>query len=455
MRLLTSKNNTVFIVYAFAFLISFVFWGMQSIMITNIGPELFSKDYLYSIFGTFVFFSFGSTLVGGILADRYIGHYNASLVGALSLLLGVFCLSIKIKFYCILGVALNCIGYAFLSTNKTVLLNSLFNKNTEDNCRKAFNISYAFTNAGALLGPVFFGFMLKSTSWNTIFAYFSIVFSFWFFIFIKMKPSFKITTSFTPAKSIFSAIIVFFMSFTFFYGFQFPNIVYGIAFFISVLVGIYLLYLIYTRDDHKNILTITVLTIFLIIFYGIFFQINSFLLPIYETLVNKNIFAIDIPSSVFVSIEPGFVVVISPIVTALLFFKNKKNYLLKSVFVAFVLEGVAFLIFALAFKDTSHKVSIIWPLLSCFVLAIAEIYISPTTSAAIAMLAPDDLKGTLVGISRISLGFSGVISGYIATNLSQSHENISLNFILLSLISVTFGIIAALGIKLKVVNNNQ
>ena len=95
--------------------------------------------------------------------------------------------------------------------------------------------------------------------------------------------------------------------------------------------------------------------------------------------------------------------------------------------------------------------SSIWIVLCYVFLAIAELLVSPISMSMIGRLSPPGKEGTLMGIWQVFIGFSGVLSGYVAKLAVTPEHGIAVNtnpiyshvFFEIGIVSILLGIISA------------
>ncbi|MBN4056013.1 MFS transporter, partial [bacterium AH-315-J23] len=67
----------------------FSYYGMRAILIFFLTKHfLFDRDAAYGIYGAYVAFVYITPVIGGVLADRYLGYRKAIALGAGLLVLG-------------------------------------------------------------------------------------------------------------------------------------------------------------------------------------------------------------------------------------------------------------------------------------------------------------------------------------------------------------------------------
>src|SRR5690606_35675765 len=122
-----------------------------------------------SIYGTYTGSAWGAAILGGIIADPYLGAYYAVLIGGIVIALGHFTLAFESIGFFYAGLVLIVVGTGLLKPNVSTLVGALYREG--DPRRDAgFSIFYMGINLGALLGPLVAGYLAQRVDWHVGFA---------------------------------------------------------------------------------------------------------------------------------------------------------------------------------------------------------------------------------------------------------------------------------------------
>ena len=137
----------------------FSYYGMRAFLILYMvapvahGGLGFSDADAASIYGTYTGSVWGAAILGGIVADRFLGQYRSVLIGGIIIALGHFTLAFQALPFFYAGLALIVVGTGLLKPNVSTLVGSLYEQG--DARRDAgFSIFYMGINLGAFLGPL-------------------------------------------------------------------------------------------------------------------------------------------------------------------------------------------------------------------------------------------------------------------------------------------------------------
>lgn len=141
----------------------FSYYGMRGILILYLTKSLMEgglgidpqqATLIYGFFTGFVYFT---PLIGGWLADNYIGQRKAITIGGVIMMIGqlvLFMLNTQTGLY--IGLLLLIIGNGFFKPNISTLVGGLY-KDGDPRRDSAFSIFYMGINLGAMIAPLLIG----------------------------------------------------------------------------------------------------------------------------------------------------------------------------------------------------------------------------------------------------------------------------------------------------------
>ena len=159
----------------------FSYYGMRALLIFYLTQHfLFSDEVAAGIFGSYISLVYITPVLGGIIADRYLGASKAVILGAILLVAGHLGMALEGTqaiermgsggseivrdpfylqiFYFSLGLII--VGVGFLKGNISTLVGSLYDR--EDPRRDgAYTLFYMGINLGSFLGAIICGFLFQ------------------------------------------------------------------------------------------------------------------------------------------------------------------------------------------------------------------------------------------------------------------------------------------------------
>jgi len=149
----------------------FSYYGMRAILILYMVDKIehgglgFGDVKAGSVYGLYVSMVYLLCLGGGWIADRVTGQRRAVLMGGIFIAAGEFCLVLpsEISFYA--GLVLLMMGTGMLKGNVSTIVGQLYAKN-DTRRDSGFSIFYMGINTGALISPLICGWVGERISWR-------------------------------------------------------------------------------------------------------------------------------------------------------------------------------------------------------------------------------------------------------------------------------------------------
>ncbi len=156
----------------------FSYYGMRALLVLYLTKHfLFERDAAYGLYGAYTTLVYITPVIGGVLADRYLGQRKAVLFGAILLVLGHLGMAVEGSpvqpgetadpgvlniFY--FSLALIIAGVGFLKANISTIVGELYPK-TDKRRDSAFTIFYVGINLGAAAGALLAGYLGETYGW--------------------------------------------------------------------------------------------------------------------------------------------------------------------------------------------------------------------------------------------------------------------------------------------------
>jgi proton-dependent oligopeptide transporter, POT family len=139
------------------------FSGFRAALESVVGP-LSTQALASQIFGLYAGFVYFTPLLGGMIADRWIGQRNAVVIGALSMSGGHIAMTFDQSF--LLALLLLVIGSGFLKGNISAQVGALYPPEDEARRTRGFVIFSTGINIGAVSGPLLCGLLAQVYGWH-------------------------------------------------------------------------------------------------------------------------------------------------------------------------------------------------------------------------------------------------------------------------------------------------
>ena len=139
------------------------FGGFRAGLESVVGP-LTTQGLASQTFGLYSGFVYFTPLIGGMIADRWIGQRNAVVIGALSMSAGHLAMAFDQTF--LIALLLLVIGSGFLKGNISAQVGALYPLDDETRRTHGFVIFSTAINIGAVAGPLLCGLLAQVYGWH-------------------------------------------------------------------------------------------------------------------------------------------------------------------------------------------------------------------------------------------------------------------------------------------------
>lgn len=149
----------------------FSFYGMRALLVLflvsalGIGGWDWPRENALALYGTYLALLYLTPIIGGQLADRYLGYRKSIIIGAFIMALGHASMAVETEFFLYLGLFLLVIGTGFFKPNMTSFISVLYQDHPEKK-DGAYTIFYMGVNAGAFLGIMLCGYLGETVGWS-------------------------------------------------------------------------------------------------------------------------------------------------------------------------------------------------------------------------------------------------------------------------------------------------
>ena len=412
----------------------FGFYFVQSIMVLYLTAQLSlsdsEADNLYSAFTAALY---AAPVLGGLLADSTLGFRRAIILGSTLYTIGYFLTIIHGAYGFYLALSLLVCGNGYFKANVSSLLGTLYTM--QDPRRDSgFTLFYFGINIGSFLGPIAASIITVRFGYQYGFAVCGIGMLIGLAIFLWGKKKLG-THGIYPGEQMIkkgkpvqhkNKFYVYFGTLLFALGL---SIALSHLHFIRTLIAffcfacvIYLLYIVLKLPDRQarlKIVALLILFIFSILFWAFYMQLYTSVTLFTDRDVNRVLFGVKLPTSLFQSIIPVFVMLLSPF-AAKLWLHLGKSYWNPSFGMKFclghVFQGICFLTLVLGMicHNENNQVSMIWLVISGFFRVVGELALSPIGLSAVTRLSPLRLTGMMMGLWFLTLAAGSLLGGYFA-----------------------------------------
>ena len=370
----------------------FSYYGMRAFLILYMVHALgFDDKHAGSVYGTYTGSVWFAAIFGGLIADRWLGHYRSVLWGGIIIALGHFTLAFHPLPFFYAGLTLVVIGTGLLKPNVSTLVGSLYDQG--DGRRDAgFSIFYMGINLGAFLGPLIAGYLAQNVDWHIGFACAGVGMTLGLLVYVFLRgwltPGIERLQVRPPPPTAGSPA--------------------------TTADG-------FSPADWKRMGAVVVLFLFASLFWAGYEQAGSSLNLFADRYVRLELLGVKLYASWFVSVQAAFVILLSPLFAWLWIKLGRRQPSSPAKFaLALLFMGLAFLLLmpAGSIAQGGIKVSPLWLIGAFFIEELGELCLSPVGLSAVTKLAPTRVVGLMMGVWFLSNALGNKLAGWAAGFIS-------------------------------------
>jgi proton-dependent oligopeptide transporter, POT family len=436
----------------------FSFYGMKALLIFYLVKyHLFDDDSGNLLVGSYAAMVYALPVIGGYLADKYLGFRKAVVFGGVLLVLGhlgmVFEGSAAVRledgtvvrdetslqfFY--FSLSLIILGVGFLKANISSIVGELY---TKGDARRdsGFTIFYMGINLGSAAATLICGWLGESYGWSYGFGAAGIGMVIGLITFIRgkrhlmgkgeprdpellAKRTMGVSTEWWIYGISILSLVVIWQMVQRHTVVEWTLIVSGLA---ALAFIIYILIIIKDRIARGRLIALTILIIFSVFFWALFEQAYTSMNLFSDRAMDRTIGSFVIPPGWFLTLNAAFIVLFAPMF-AWMWVRLSKRNLNPNAGVKFGLAllfvGLGFGALVLGIGGTeAGKVGMIWLILAYLLHTWGELCLSPVGLSYVTKLAPAKFVGFMMGTWFLATAFSEYIASVLANFASLDTEN--------------------------------
>ncbi len=406
----------------------FSYYGMRALLIFYLTKHwLFDDGKSNLIYGAYTSLVYITPVLGGYLADRYLGQRKAVLFGGVLLALGHATMAVEgvggqsdptINVFWF-ALALIIVGSGFLKANISVMVGQLY-RLTDMRRDAAYTIFYMGINVGAALGTILVGYLGERIGWSWGFGLAGIGMVAGLIVFVLGKKV-LLGAGEAPAplarnKEIaiygtgLAAVVVMWGLIQYQDVIQMLLIVSGVALLLYVLYESFKL----PKEPRERMFAILFLIALNPLFWGLFEQAGGSLNLYTDRFVDRA----GVPASLFQSINPIYIILLAPVIAGIWQWLGKRG-MEPSAPAKFALAlaqvGLGFLVFV--WGANMSGAGVMTPVIFVFLIYLlhttAELCLSPVGLSAMNRLAPSYLASLIMGAWFYMTAVGNFVAGKI------------------------------------------
>jgi POT family proton-dependent oligopeptide transporter len=332
-----------------------------------------------------------SPILGGWLADKYIGQRRAVQIGCLVISAGQFILSSAVPgnlplFY--VGLTVLVLGNGFFKANISTMVGMLYD---QGDARRdgAFTIFYMGINTGSFIAPLICSTLGENPAYGWSYGYMAAG--------IAMLLAFLLQTFL--GRAMLGDV-----------GVE-PGAKRALASTGGIKQPL-------TKEEFDRLRVVFTVFIFCVLFWGAYEQQGGLMNLYANEKVDRFIGSFEVPAGWFQSVNPFFIVTLGPIFAALwerLGARGKNPPSPVKMFYGLALTGLGFLLMlgATAQQAGGNKANMVWLILALMFHTMGELCISPVGLSMTTKLAPARVASLIMGVWFLTNFGGNIMAGYV------------------------------------------
>jgi len=429
----------------------FSYYGMRALLILFMvktaadGGLGYDTKKAAAIYGTYTMSVYLLSILGGFIADNFIGARRSVLIGGIIIACGHYAMAFSAQSTFFAGLVLIALGTGLLKPNISTMVGSLYSP-TDERRDAGFSIFYMGINIGAFLAPLVTGYLAQSASWKTQlsswgldpvhswhwgFAAAGVGMTFGLVMYVLQRerlaqvghapvaennhgrPWGKLALVALGSLALIAAMKA---------SDQYPALVYVLF---ALQIAAILFFAFKPTADSKRIAAILVFFFAAEIFWAIFEQTGSTISLFADKLTRNEILGQSFPSSWWQSVNSIWVILLAPVFAFLWISLGAKqpSSPMKFVF-GLLFVALSFVLMVPAAKLTAEgKVGPLWLVGLFFLQTVGEMLLSPVGLSTMTKLAPQRLLGMVMGIWFLAAALGNKLAGVLAGEFKSDNAD--------------------------------
>ena len=434
----------------------FSYYGMRALLVLYLVNSLnYSESEALHIYAVYTGLVYLTPLIGGYLADRFLGTQKSIFIGGLTMMIGHFLMAFPDYLYLAIGMLI--IGNGYFKPNISSLLGKLY-KSNDVRRDSGFSIFYVGINVGAFLAPLIVGYVGETINWHYGFAIagFGMLAGLIQFYYGQNKiikedttqQSRKLKSADWGLITIISLINIPLILLILEVNEVINNYFFEILLALVTFISFYLLtrkkQLLSAKEDLKKIVYIGVLSIFVIFFWVGFEQAGGSLTLFANNSVDRNFLGFIIPASFFQSINPLIIILIGPMIANfwLRVDRGKSNINTpQKMGLGLLLLAGGFFLITLVNNSSDSAISLWWLVGVYFLHTLGELCLSPIGLSMVSKVSPRKIASLMMGFWFLSSAVANFMAGKLPGILQANNLDL---FTFLTVTSIVAGLLLLL-----------
>ena len=418
----------------------FSYYGMRALLVLYLvqsqGYSAFEAMHIYAIYTGLVYLT---PVIGGYLADHYLGQQKSILIGGITMMFGHLFMANPSTLNLALGLLI--IGNGFFKPNISSLLGGFYL--TNDARRDGgYSFFYVGINMGAFIAPLLIGYVGEVIDWHYGFVL-AAVGMFMGLLHFSLNQKQIASDDLTQrsrvlrykewwqvmALALLNIPIVLLVLTLHPLLTIYQNLIWLSIFLIVTYVVLKKRSLFQAVPSHdlKRIMYIAILSLFVIFFWVGFEQAGGSLTLFAHEKIDRQIMSFVIPASFFQSVNPLIIIFLGPLMANIWLRLDRSKMRMSTpqkMGSGIMLLGLGFLLLSVVSQNQDSKISLWWLVMVYFCHTLGELCLSPIGLSMVSKVSPKKLVSIMMGFWFLSSAIANYMAGRLPELLIYFHINL-------------------------------
>ncbi|MDC1281826.1 peptide MFS transporter [Methylophilaceae bacterium] len=418
----------------------FSYYGMRALLVLYLvqsqGYSAFEAMHIYAIYTGLVYLT---PVIGGYLADHYLGQQKSILIGGITIMFGHLFMANPSTLNLALGLLI--IGNGFFKPNISSLLGGFYL--TNDARRDGgYSFFYVGINMGAFIAPLLIGYVGEVIDWHYGFVL-AAVGMFMGLLHFSLNQKQIASDDLTQrsrvlrykewwqvmALALLNIPIVLLVLTLHPLLTIYQNLIWLSIFLIVTYVVLKKRSLFQAAPSHdlKRIMYIAILSLFVIFFWVGFEQAGGSLTLFAHEKIDRQIMSFVIPASFFQSVNPLIIIFLGPLMANIWLRLDRSKLRMSTpqkMGSGIMLLGLGFLLLSVVSQNQDSKISLWWLVMVYFCHTLGELCLSPIGLSMVSKVSPKKLVSIMMGFWFLSSAIANYMAGRLPELLVYFNINL-------------------------------
>jgi len=445
----------------------FSYYGMRALLVLYLVNALgYQRADALQLYGIYTGLVYLTPMIGGYIADRWLGMRLAAVIGGTVMMLGHFAMAVPSLLHVALGLLI--IGNGFFKPNTSSMVGELYDDVHDPRRDGGYTIFYMGINLGATFSPLVCGTLGEKVGWHYGFAAAGVGMAFGLFTLLAFQriigraglrdDQHAVTWKDLPVIAIWTAASI--------------GLVYallavwpmtsGVPVAGRIIAGLAIMGLAIwlpgklagkkevkeslTSAEWSRVIAICIVVCFSIVFWMGFEQAGGSMNLFADKQTERTLAGFEVPASWFQSINPFLILLLAPFFSMMWTAINRSRFSLPDTAkqgLGIIVLGLGFVVMFVAQTraDTIGPVSPLWLAAAYTLHTLGELMLSPVGLALTSRAAPARIAALLMGVWM----FSSAAGNYLAGSLESLMNGTGIQpYLFLTILSIGAGVVLLL-----------